>query len=90
MEISVKNINLETTKSACIVAAVYEKRHLTASAQQLDTLSAGYISNLLRRGDISGEIGDELMLHNVPNVKAERVLLIGCGKLNEMTHQRYA
>lgn len=89
MEISVKNINLESTKSACIVVAINEKRHLTPSAQQLDTLSNGYISNLLRRGDISGEIDDELMLHNVPNVKAERVLLVGCGKPGEMTHQRY-
>lgn len=89
MEISVKNINLETSNSACIVVGINEKRHLSTSAQQLDTISNGYISKLLRRGDISGEVDDELMLHHVPNVKAERVLLIGCGKPSEMTHQRF-
>jgi len=89
MEISVKNVNLETVKSPCLVVGVNEKRKLTTSAQQLDDLSSGFISSILRRGDISGTIGDELMLHNVPNLKAERVLLVGCGKTAELTHQRF-
>jgi len=89
MEISVKTVNIESAKTPCIVVAVADKRKLSESAQHIDTLSNGYISKLLRRGDISGAIGDELMLHNVPGLKAERVLLAGCGKLNEMTHQRY-
>ena len=54
MEISVKTINLETTKSACLVVGVTNKRKLTESAQQIDTLSNGFISKLLRRGDITG------------------------------------
>ncbi|MFK5912795.1 MAG: leucyl aminopeptidase [Woeseiaceae bacterium] len=90
MEISVKNINLETSKSPCIVVAVAEKRKLSSSAAQLDAASKGYISTLLRRGDIAGAIGDELMLHNVPGLKAERVLLVGCGKISELSHARYA
>ena len=90
MEISVKNVNLETVKSPCLVVGVNEKRKLTNSAQQLDDLSGGFISRILHRGDISGATGDELMLHNVPNLKAERVLLIGCGKASELTHQRFS
>jgi len=90
MEISVKNVNLETVKSPCLVVGVNEKRKLTNSAQQLDNLSNGFISRILRRGDISGATGDELMLHNVPNLKAERVLLVGCGKTSELTHQRFS
>ena len=89
MEISVKTINLETTKSPCIVVGVTDKRKLTDSAQQLDTLSNGFISKVLRRGDISGSVGDSLMLHDIPGLKAERVLLVGCGKTSEMTHQRF-
>jgi len=90
MEISVKNVNLETVKSPCLVVGVNEKRKLTNSAQQLDDLSGGFISRILRRGDINGASGDELMLHNVPNLKAERVLLVGCGKASELTHQRFS
>ena len=88
MEISVKTINLETSKSPCLVVGVTDKRKLTDSAQQLDTLAKGFITNVLRRGDITGEIGDSLMLHNVPGLKTERVLLVGCGKTSEITHQR--
>ena len=73
MEISVKTINLETTKSPCIVVGVNDKRKLTDSAKQLDTLANGFISNVLRRGDITGEVGDSLMLHDIPGLKAERV-----------------
>ena len=89
MEISVKTINLETTKSPCIVVGVTDKRKLTDSAQQLDTLTNGFISKVLGRGDITGAVGDSLMLHDIPGLKAERVLLVGCGKTSEMTHQRF-
>jgi len=89
MEISVKTINLETIKSPCLVVGVTDKRKLTPSAQQLDLLSNGFISKVLRRGDISGEMGDALMLHDVPGLKSERVLLVGCGKIAELTHQRF-
>lgn len=89
MEISVKTINLETTKSPCLVVGVTDKRKLTPSAAQIDALSNGFISNLLRKGDISGAIGDSMMLHDIRGVKAERILLVGCGKVSEITHQKY-
>ncbi len=89
MEISVKTINLETIKSPCIVVGVNDKHKLSGSAKQLDELANGFISKMLRRGDISGAIDDSLMLHNVPGLKAERVLLVGCGKLSEITHAKF-
>ena len=89
MEISVKTINFETAKSPCIVIGVCDKHKLTDSAKHLDKLSNGFITQILRRGDISGEIGDSLMLHDVPGIKSARVLLTGCGKLSEITHQKF-
>jgi len=89
MEISVKTINFETVKSPCLVVGVTDKHKLTDSAKQLDVLSNGFITQILRRGDISGEIGESLMLHDVPGQKSARILLVGCGKLSEITHQKY-
>jgi len=89
MEISVKTVNLETVKSPCLVVGVSDKRKLSESAKHLDELSSGFISNVLRRGDISGALGDSLMLHDVPGLKAERVLLVGCGASSEITHQKF-
>ncbi|MCF6193893.1 MAG: leucyl aminopeptidase, partial [Kangiellaceae bacterium] len=51
--------------------------------------SEGYLSNLLRRGDMEGKLGQVLLLHNVPNTLSDRVLLIGCGKERDFTDRRY-
>ena len=89
MEFSVKSGSPEKQRSACIVVGVFEPRRLTAVAEQLDEISEGYISNLLRRGDLEGKAGQMLLLHNVPNVLSERVLLVGCGKERELDERQY-
>jgi len=68
---------------------VYEPRRLSGVAEQLDAISEGYISNLLRRGDLEGKAGQMLLLHHVPNVLSERVLLVGCGKERELDERQY-
>ncbi|MEQ3651803.1 MAG: M17 family peptidase N-terminal domain-containing protein, partial [Glaciecola sp.] len=68
MEFSVKSGSPEKQRSACIVVGVFEPRRLTHVAEQLDQISEGYISNLLRRGDLEGKAGQMLLLHHVPNV----------------------
>ncbi|MDP5136725.1 leucyl aminopeptidase [Rheinheimera baltica] len=89
MEFSVKSGSPEKQRSACIVVGVYEPRRLSAVAEQLDKISDGYISNLLRRGDLEGKPGQMLLLHHVPNVLSERVLLVGCGKERELDERQY-
>ncbi len=89
MEFSVKSGSPEKQRSACIVVGVFEPRRLTAVAEQLDEISEGYISNLLRRGDLEGKAGQMLLLHHVPNVLSERVLLVGCGKERELNERQY-
>ncbi len=89
MEFSVKSGSPEKQRSACIVVGVYEPLRLSAVAEQLDKISEGYISNLLRRGDLEGKPGQMLLLHHVPNVLSERVLLVGCGKERELDERQY-
>ncbi|RKF18654.1 leucyl aminopeptidase [Alginatibacterium sediminis] len=89
MEFSVKSGSPEKQRSACIVVGVYEPRRLSPVAEQLDKISDGYISALLRRGDLEGKAGQVLLLHHVPNVLSERVLLVGCGKERELNERQY-
>ncbi|MBQ4844302.1 leucyl aminopeptidase [Pseudoalteromonas sp. MMG005] len=89
MEFSVKSGSPEKQRSACIVVGVYEPRRLSPIGEQLDKISDGYISNLLRRGDLEGKPGQVLLLHHVPNVLSERVLLVGCGKERELDDKQY-
>lgn len=89
MEFSVKNGSPEKQRSACLVVGVFEPRRLSPVAEQLDKISDGYISNLLRRGDLEGKLGQTLLLHQVPNVLSERILLVGCGKERELGERQY-
>ena len=80
MDYSVKSGHPEKQRTACLVAGVFEPRRLSGAAQSLDQASGGVLSSHLRRGDLEGRLGQTLMLHNLPGVAAERVLLVGCGR----------
>ncbi|WP_372521576.1 leucyl aminopeptidase [Sulfuricaulis sp.] len=89
MEFIVKSGTPEKQRSGCIVAGVFESRKLSTVAHQIDEVSGGAISSILRRGDLEGKPGQTLLLHNIPNLPSERVLLVGCGKEKEFNENRY-
>ncbi len=80
MEYSVKSGNPEKQRIGCVVVPVYASRKLSPSARIIDRASNGHISNLVRRGEIEGDLDNILLLHNVENTLCDRILLIGCGK----------
>ena len=67
MELVVKSVSAETLKTATLVVAVGEGRTLSDVAQSIDTLSGGAISAVLKRGDLSGKVGQSLLLHSLPS-----------------------
>ena len=87
MEFTVKSVTPETQRSACLVVTIAYPRKLSKSGQRLDKASKGYLAGLLKRGDMEGRLGQSLMLHSLPGVAAERVLLLGTGKDSDM-HER--
>ncbi|AEW44848.1 aminopeptidase A/I [Serratia symbiotica str. 'Cinara cedri'] len=89
MDFSIKIGSPEEQCNACIVVGVFEPRRLSIIAEQLDKISDGYISALLRRGALEGKVGQALLLHHVPNILSERILLIGCGKECELGERQY-
>jgi len=89
MEFTIKSGNPEKQRSACLVVGVFEGRKLSSTAHRLDEASGGYISGLLRRGDLEGKTGQYLLLHNVAGTLADRILLIGCGKERELGETQY-
>ncbi|MDY7563576.1 leucyl aminopeptidase [Pseudomonas sp. RTC3] len=89
MEFVVKSVSPETLKTATLVVAVTEDRTLSDAATKLDTLSGGAITAALKRGDLPGKVGQSLLLHTLPNLKAERVLLVGVGKETELSDRQF-
>lgn len=90
MEFSIKAGSSENTQTGCIVVGVFEPRMLSDAAAALDRATKGFLTRILKRGDMEGKAGATLLLHDVPNIKAERVLLVGLGPLAEFRDSRYA
>ena len=63
----------------CVVVGAFADGSLSAAAAALDTASGGRIKALIERGDVSGKTGKTALLHDLPNVAAPRVLVIGLG-----------
>ena len=90
MEFSIKSGSPEKQRSACVVVGVFESRKLTLPAELLDKASGGYISDIVRRGDMEGKAGSTLLLHNVPATLCDRILLVGLGKEKEFKEKEFA
>ena len=89
MEFSTKSISPEKAKTACIVVGVYESSKLSASAAALDKASKQHLGAILKRGDMNGKAGSTLLVHHVPGIAAERVLLLGLGKEADLSDKAY-
>ncbi|NKB35902.1 MAG: leucyl aminopeptidase [Gammaproteobacteria bacterium] len=89
MEFSIKSGSPEKQRTACIIVGIHEPRKLSAAAKSIDAASKKALSNLIRRGDIEGKIGQSLLLHNVPGMLCDRVLLVGCGRERDLDELQY-
>ena len=89
MEFSVSGGSLGRKRTGCIVVGVYEARKLSPSARDLDAASRRALEDVVRRGDLEGELGTTLLLRDVANVAADRVLLVGLGRAREFLEDNY-
>ena len=70
--------------AACIVVPLFEiknshKFSLPGHLQLIDQASDGYISELIRVGDLTGKFGQCLLLFDLDKMQSERVMVVGCG-----------
>jgi leucyl aminopeptidase len=81
--------NLRMQRTGCIAVGVYHGRKLSPAAIELDAASGHALSAALKRGDLEGELGTTLLLHDVPKLACERVLLVGLGRRREFLESGY-
>jgi leucyl aminopeptidase len=89
MEFTLTSGHPAKQSTACLVLGVFENRQLSPAAQDFDTACDGQLSRLLERGDLNGKTGQSLLLYDVPGARCERLLLIGCGKPEDLDARRY-
>ncbi len=66
---------------SCIIVGIYDRGKLGEAATDIDKASKGLIRRQIKQGDLSGRLGRSRMLSSIDGVKAQRVLVVGLGKL---------
>lgn len=89
MEFSIKNGNPEKQRTDCVIVGVFEGLKLTDAAKSLDLASNKALSTILKNGDMEGKLNSTLVIHACPEIMPKRVLLVGLGKLAELTEKHY-
>ena len=89
MEFSIKSGSPEKQRTACVVVGVFEPRKLSLAGEVIDHAAEGMLSELIRRGDMEGKASSTLILHKVPGILADRVLLVGLGKEKDFHEKEY-
>ena len=89
MDFAIKVGSADKQRSSCIVVGVFESRKLTDAAKNIDIAADGYVSNILRTGDMNGKLGATLLLHNIPAIPSKRILLVGLGQEKEYNSKAF-
>lgn len=79
MKYSIKNSSLITLqKEECLVVTVQLGKKQTSLIKDIDELTKGMISQLIKSGDINCELGKTTFLYASPD--SPKILVVGCGQ----------
>jgi leucyl aminopeptidase len=79
LQLSVKKAAAAGFRTDVVVVGVFADNTLSPAAESIDAAANGTFSAVLKRGDLAGKAGKTLMLYDLPNVSAPRVLAISLG-----------
>ncbi|HET7755764.1 MAG TPA: leucyl aminopeptidase [Steroidobacteraceae bacterium] len=79
MEFGVWTKGLAALRVECLVVGVFEETELGLDARSVDQGCGGRLQRVLARGDFAGRAGDTLLLTELTELPAARVLLTGLG-----------
>lgn len=79
MQFDVWSKGLPTLDTECLVVGVFDEGELTEEARAIDSAAGGTLAKLVSRGDFPGRTGETLLIAELENISAMRVLLVGLG-----------
>lgn len=89
MKFTAKTLVPATVKTDCLILGIHTDAKLTPAAKAVDDASDKAIQALFKSGDITGKVGEKLLVHGMKGITAERVLLVGCGDEGEISVLNY-
>ena len=89
MEFALWTKGLSTLAVDCLVVGVFEEAELGAEARAVDGACGGRLQRLLTRGDFTGRAGETLLVTEVTEIPARRVLLVGLGGRKQLSRRSW-
>jgi len=81
MKIDIINTKITHFKGDMIIVNLFEGvRRPGGSTGSVDKALNGKITELIRKGEFSGKLGETLIIHTFNKIKADRVMIVGLGK----------
>ncbi|MEJ8569049.1 leucyl aminopeptidase [Elongatibacter sediminis] len=89
MQLSTNNDAAATVATPCLVIGIHEDAPLSGAAAEVNEASGGALSQRIESRDISGLFRKTTLLHGLPGVTAERILVVGLGKSEKLDRSRF-
>ena len=93
MQFSIRSMSTaqfpHSTKTGCLVLAVFAGNVPARAAQAADKAAAGALRRVLAQGDLAGKAGSTLLLQKIHGLAAERVLLVSLGERRDFDVTRF-
>ncbi len=90
MNFSIKTGNIVTLATPVLVLGLFDDGTLPPMTMTVDKATNKALSRIIKAGDIKGKIGDSLLLQKLDGCRAQRILLIGCGKAKELDAKKFS
>lgn len=73
----------------CLIFGIFEDGSFALTETKMDNLCESYLKKLHKKGDIPTDLAKTTLLHHVPGMKADRILIMGLGKAKELTVKKF-
>jgi leucyl aminopeptidase len=84
MDFAARNGTAGAVRTDCVIVGVYQGGRLGQAAQELDAVANRTVTQLVKRGDVTGKPGTTLLVPSVAGITPLRVLVVGLGERGKL------
>ncbi|XKM14559.1 leucyl aminopeptidase [Orbaceae bacterium ac157xtp] len=79
IDFKIQNKNIFEQPCDCLILSVWDEQTQSDMVNKFDQLTNNTVKNLIKNKDFNAKLGSTLILFNIPNIVAKKVLLVGVG-----------
>ena len=89
MDFKIKKSTPEKTKTDALILPVFEGATLGENGAAVNGATSNSLGSILKGGDINGKCGETLVLNSIDGISAQRVVLMGLGKAEDLNESGF-